>query len=78
MGATAGGLSLWLSPELFIKVPWLRVANLALTPLAAGLIMQAIGAWRARRQKEVLRLESFAYGFSFAFAMAVIRFVFGE
>ena len=77
-GAAAGGLTVWLLPELFIKAEWLRVANLLLTPLAAGLIMEAIGSWRERREKEVLRLESFAYGFCFAFSMAVVRYAFGK
>ena len=77
-GAAAGGLTNWLVPVLFIKVQWLQVANLVLTPLAAGLIMQAIGSWRKHREKEVLRLESFTYGFCFAFAMAVVRYAFGK
>jgi len=75
-GAAAGGLTLWLVPELFIKAEWLRVANLLLTPLAAGLIMEAVGSWRESRDKEVLRLETFAYGFCFAFALAVVRYAF--
>jgi hypothetical protein len=77
-GAAAGGLSVWLVPDLFIKPGWLRVANLLLTPLAAGLIMEAIGSWRERKEKEVIRLETFAYGFCFAFAMAVVRYAFGK
>ena len=77
-GAIAGGVTAWAVPELFIKVEWLRIANLLLTPLAAGAIMGAIGSWRRRREKEVLRLESFAYGFCFAFAMAVVRYAFGK
>lgn len=78
IGAAAGGLSLWLFPDLFIKEQWLRIANLVLTPLAAGLVMGAIGSWRERKEKEVLRLESFGYGFCFAFAMSVIRYAFGK
>lgn len=77
-GAAAGGLTFWLVPELFINAQWLRVANLVLTPLAAGLIMKTIGSWRERREKEVLGLESFAYGYCFALAMAVVRYVFGK
>jgi hypothetical protein len=77
-GAAAGGLSVWLVPELFIKAPWLRVANLILTPLVAGLMMEAIGSWRDRREKELLGLDSFAYGFCFALAMAVVRFAIGK
>lgn len=77
-GAAAGGLTVWLVPELFIEAEWLRVANLVLTPVAAGLVMEAIGSWRARREREVLRLESFAYGFCFAFGMAVVRYAFAH
>lgn len=77
-GAAAGGVTVWLFPNLFIDARWLRVVNLLLTPLAAGFIMETIGAWRERREKDVLRLESFTYGFCFAFAMAVVRFVFGK
>jgi hypothetical protein len=54
------------------------VANLPLTPLASGLIMEAIGSWRRRRERNVLRLDTFAYGFSFALAMAVVRYAFGN
>ena len=77
-GGAAGGLTVWLVPELFIKAEWLRVANLLLAPLAAGLIMEAVGSWRESRDKEVLRLETFAYGFCFAFALAVVRYAFGK
>ncbi len=78
LGALAGALTVWLIPELFIKEEWLRLANLLLTPLAAGLVMEALGSWRARREKEVLQLESFAYGFCFAFSMALVRYVFAH
>jgi hypothetical protein len=78
VGAAAGGLSLWLVPELFIKSPGLRLANLALTPLASGAVMGAIGAWRARHDKRVLRLETFGYGLCFALPMALLRFTFGR
>lgn len=77
-GAVAGAFTVWLLPELFITTQWLRAANLLLTPLVAGLTMEAIGSWRGSRGKEVLKLESFAYGFCFAFAMAVVRYAFGR
>lgn len=73
-GAAAGGITVWLFPVLFIKAQWLQIANLLLTPVAAGLIMDAIGSWREGREKDVLRLESFAYGFCFALAMAIVRY----
>lgn len=75
-GAVAGGFSVWLMPERFIKAQWLQVVNLVFTPLLAGFIMETIGSWRERRAKDVLRLESFTYGFCFAFAMAIVRYAF--
>jgi hypothetical protein len=38
--------------------------------------MSAIGIWRRRRGKELIRLDRFAYGYLFALAMGIIRFVY--
>ena len=76
-GAIAGGISVWALPDLYLEAQWLRIVNLVVTPIAAGGIMAAVGAWRRRREKEVIRLESFAYGYFFALAMALVRFVWG-
>ena len=78
LGVAAGAISLWLLPEHFIHSGGLRALNLVLTPVAAGFIMGGLGAWRRRRAKEVIRLESFSYGFCFAFAMALVRYAFGR
>lgn len=75
LGAMAGWFSLWAFPSLILGTEGLRVLNLVITPLAAGATMAAIGAWRRRREREVVRLESFAYGYCFALAMAAIRFI---
>ena len=77
-GLTAGGLSLYILPELFIKAHWLRIVNLLLTPFVSGLVMAWIGSWRRRHSKEVIRLETFTYGFCFALAMSIVRFTFGN
>jgi hypothetical protein len=78
VGAASGAASLWLMPTLFIRSEPLRFVNLVVTPLLSGATMGWIGNWRRRHDKTTLRLESFAYGFSFAFSMAVVRFVFGH
>ncbi|HMC15044.1 MAG TPA: hypothetical protein VKI18_05400 [Albitalea sp.] len=78
LGAASGAASLWLMPTLFIRSEPLRFVNLVVTPLLSGATMGWIGSWRRRHDKTTLRLESFAYGFSFAFSMAVVRFVFGH
>ena len=77
-GAAAGLLSLWLVPALFITATWLRIANLLLTPVCAGLLMGWLGAWRQRRSARVIRLDSFFYGFCFALGMALVRFAGGS
>jgi hypothetical protein len=77
-GTIAGGLSLLVLPALFIQAYWLRIVNLVLTPCASGLVMAWVGSWRRRHEKEVIRLETFAYGFCFAVSMALVRFVWGH
>lgn len=66
-GALAGALSLLFFPAAFIAAP-----------LAAGCVMAGFGAWRRRRGEELLRIDRFAYGFLFAFAMSLVRFVFAH
>lgn len=77
-GVIAGAVSLWMLPALFISEEWLRIVNLIITPIAAGLIMARLGAWREMRDQETIRLDTFAYGFIFALAMALVRFVWGQ
>jgi len=49
-----------------------------LSPLATGLAMSLIG-WLVRRQeKETVRIETFTYGFTFAFGMALVRLYFTQ
>ena len=78
LGAIAGAGSLWLLPSLFITVEWLRIANVVITPVVAGGVMGVFGAWRRRRNEELIRLDRFAYGFLFALAMALVRFIWGH
>lgn len=78
LGAAAGAISLCIFPQRFIAAPWLRILNLAVTPIAASSIMAAIGAWRRRNDKDLIRLDRFAYGFLFAFAMAIVREMWGR
>jgi uncharacterized membrane protein len=77
MGALAGGLSLLLFPELFLDTPRARAMNLIFLPVLAGVVMATLGAWRQRRDQDVIRLDRFAYGYLFALTMALVRFFFG-
>ncbi|HXF10711.1 MAG TPA: hypothetical protein VN625_08005 [Desulfuromonadaceae bacterium] len=76
LGAGIGGLSLLVARSTFIHHPTLRIANLFLTPLLAGLLMAAIGHWRRKRGQDLIRLDRFGYGFLFAFSMALVRFLY--
>jgi hypothetical protein len=75
-GAIAGALSLIIIPSLLIQPRWVRVVNLVVVPLVCGLVMATIGGWRKRRDKEIIRLDTFIYAFLFALSMAFLRFIF--
>ena len=75
-GAAAGGFSLWLFPSNLVTGETLRVLNLVVTPIAVGLLMCVMGAWRARRGQPELRIDRFAYGYLFALSLALVRFGF--
>ncbi len=75
LGAVAGGLSLLFFKELFVKNEILKVINLFLTPCLVGLAMSSLGKLRERNGRELINLDKFAYGFVFAFGMALVRFL---
>lgn len=77
-GATTGAISLLFVPDAFIKLEWLRALNIVATPLVAGLVMAWVGSWRRHHDKTVIRLESFSYGLSFAFAMTFVRHIYAH
>ena len=77
-GAAAGGLSLLAFPSHFVSSHSLRIANLIITPIAVGLLMCAMGAWRARREEPLLRIDRFTYGYLFAASLALVRFAFAH
>lgn len=74
-GALLGAGSLWLVPHHMVRTPLLRAANLVVTPLAVGVCMSCLGAWRARRGQAVYRIDRLWYGALFAFSFAAVRFV---
>ena len=74
LGVIVGGISLWLHPASLIHSSLGRVANLVLGPIAAGLAMALIGAWRQRQGQQLLGLDRFSYGFIFALAAGLVRF----
>ncbi len=77
-GAIFGGISLWIVSSHFVTNETWRIVNLLVTPLAVGVVMSAMGAWRARRGQEVLRIDRFVYGYLFALAFALVRYRFAD
>jgi hypothetical protein len=77
-GAMVGGVSLWFFPAPYLDAEWARIANLVVSPLAAGAVMSLVGAWRRGRGEALIRLDRFSYGVLFALAMALVRFVFAQ
>lgn len=75
LGAVVGAISLWPFPHSFIGPYPARLANLIVTPVIAGALMSLIGERRQRRGEPLIRLDRFAYGVVFAFAMSLVRFL---
>jgi cytochrome bd-type quinol oxidase subunit 2 len=75
LGAVVGAISLWVFPHAMAHSHFARVTNLLLAPIASGLAMALVGAWRQRRGQQVLGIDRFAYGYMFALSMAVVRFI---
>jgi hypothetical protein len=81
LGVIVGALSLLIFPRPLMRSASFRGINLhgiglLISPVLAGLVMSAIGSLRRKRGMSVIRLDSFGYGFIFAFGMALIRFLF--
>lgn len=78
LGIIAGWLSILIFPHSFIRSSTLHGLSLLITPLLAGLTMAGLGWIRREKGKSVIQLDSFAYGFVFAFGMALIRLLFTQ
>jgi len=76
LGALAGGLSLIIFPHPLVRPSRLHGISLLVSPIITGLVMSFIGSTLSRQGKKVTQIESFGYGFAFAFGMALIRYFF--
>jgi hypothetical protein len=75
LGAVVGTVSLWPFPHSFLDAYSARLANLVVTPVIAGALMSFIGGRRKMKGEPLIRLDRFAYGVVFAFAMSLVRFL---
>lgn len=76
MGLIAGGLSLLMFPNAFVRSERFHGISLLISPVLTGFTMAGLGWLWERRAKERLHLDSFAYGFIFALPMAIVRFLY--
>jgi hypothetical protein len=76
LGASAGGVSLLVLPHPLVHPSRLHGINLLVSPLVTGLAMSLIGSIVGRQGKKVTQIESFGYGFAFAFGIALVRYLF--
>ena len=77
-GSIIGGLSLLLFRQSLIHQKSFRIMSLVFTPILAGISMSAIGALRKKRGQDLIRIDSFFYGYLFALGMGVVRYYFAN
>jgi len=78
LGATSGALSLAILPHPLVHPSRVHGISLLISPAITGLVMAQVGRFLRSRGKQTIRIESFAYGFAFAFAMEAIRLMFAK
>jgi len=78
IGVAYGALSVGFYRRPLIHPTRSHGASLVISPVITGLIVARIGLVRKRNDKDVVRVESFQYGFSLAFGVAAVRFLFAR
>ena len=74
LGAILGFVSILIFPDSFLLNPTHKTVNLLITPVIVGFTMSLLGNIRKKKGKDTIRLDTFIFGFVFAFAMAFVRF----
>jgi hypothetical protein len=73
LGLGLGFISVLILPHPLLHPSKLHGISLLVSPVITGTIMALIGRAVRRRGSAPVRIESFTYGFTFAFAMSLIR-----
>jgi hypothetical protein len=76
LGVIFGITSVRLFPHPLFHPSKFHGISLVISPLITGLVMSKVGIILRRSGKQAVRIESFGYGFTFAFGLAIIRFIF--
>jgi hypothetical protein len=77
-GLLAGFFSLLIFPTAFARSSRLPGISLVITPVLGGIVVSYIAWLRVRTSDWTIRLETFTYGFLFAFAMTLLRLLFSK
>ena len=75
IGSVIGVVSLSVIPRRLLPTGGVRGASLAISPLVTGMLMRAYGEARRRRDLATTSLATFWGGATFAFFMALVRFL---
>jgi hypothetical protein len=75
LGLALSFVSILILPHPLLHPSRFHGVSLLISPVITGLIMGFIGRTVRRRGKIPVQIESFAYGFTFAFSFAWIRFL---
>jgi hypothetical protein len=73
LGFGLGAVSLLVFPHPLVHPSRFHGISLLISPVVTGTVMGLVGRTVRRRGKTPVQIESFAYGFTCAFAMALIR-----
>jgi|SRR3954464_4604292 hypothetical protein len=76
LGVLVGVLSIFVLPHPFFHPSGMHGISLLISPVVTGAVMAFVGAELNRKGKRTMQIETFSYGFAFAFGMAIIRFYF--
>lgn len=75
-GLALGGMSLIFFPHRLAHVSKIHGASLIISPVITGALLSWTGALLRKREKNPIQIESFGYGFVFAFGISLVRFLF--
>jgi len=75
LGLALSFVSILVLPQPLVRPSKFHGISLLISPVVTGLFMGFIGRTVRRRGRTPVQIESFAYGFTFALAFALIRFL---
>jgi len=78
LGMFAGGCSILIFPHHLVHPARIPGISLVISPTLTGAALSLVGSFLRSRDRATTRIESFRYGFAFAFGMAVVRLLFAR